>query len=457
MVDMASIVKRGNKYAVVYYEGEGSNKHQVWESGLSYTQAKARKAELNYLISKGTQVDSHNMTVSEFMKVFVEQYGQKKWTASTYQGNIGLLENYILPYFGHHKLRNVKTKTVDDFYDLLLNEAEPVANMGKPTRKHVTASVIRDVHKLLRCAFNKAIKWEYILKNPCVNATLPEYHEKEREFLTPTQLQIVLDYTDKPDDFDLYTMHCAIQLAFACCMRGGEIGGAEWNRFNFNDNTLFIDRVIDRIKKEFIDKLNKINIYYKFPNLMPGASTIIVLKDPKTKDSVRKAFVPEAVMQKLLRLREMQMKIKQELGDDGYIDYGLIICQANGRPIMTEHLNSKFKKVLEDLESAIPNHKNIVFHSLRHTSACVKLKLSNGDLKTVQGDGGWSSSKMITDRYSHIIEEDRKVLAEKMNNTFYKEMQGSQNKGLDAVIEVIRTDEELLRLVIEKLKTANNI
>ena len=35
-----------------------------------------------------------------------------------------------------------------------------------------------------------------------------------------------------------------------------------------------------------------------------------------------------------------------ELGDDGYMDYGLIICQANGRPIMTEHLNKRFKEVL---------------------------------------------------------------------------------------------------------------
>ena len=34
---MASIVKRGKTYSVVYYEGEGKNKHQVWESGLSYS------------------------------------------------------------------------------------------------------------------------------------------------------------------------------------------------------------------------------------------------------------------------------------------------------------------------------------------------------------------------------------------------------------------------------------
>ena len=45
---MASIVKRGKTYSVVYYEGEGSNRHQVWESGLSYSAAKSRKATIEY-------------------------------------------------------------------------------------------------------------------------------------------------------------------------------------------------------------------------------------------------------------------------------------------------------------------------------------------------------------------------------------------------------------------------
>lgn len=43
---MASIVKRGKTYSVAYSEGEGENRHQVWESGLSYSAAKSRKATI---------------------------------------------------------------------------------------------------------------------------------------------------------------------------------------------------------------------------------------------------------------------------------------------------------------------------------------------------------------------------------------------------------------------------
>ncbi len=42
---MASIVKRGTKFAVVYYEGEGNTKHQVWKSGLSLKEAEAFKSQ----------------------------------------------------------------------------------------------------------------------------------------------------------------------------------------------------------------------------------------------------------------------------------------------------------------------------------------------------------------------------------------------------------------------------
>ena len=357
---MASIVKRGKTYSVVYYEGEGSNRHQVWESGLSYSAAKSRKATIEYEKEQNTHVDHNDITVSEFLYEFIEKYGEKKWVASTYDGNVGLLENYVHPYWGDKKLRSIRTKTVDDFYHFLLNEAEPATNMGKPKREHISPSTIHDIHKVLRCAFNQAKKWEYIAKNPFLDATLPEHKEAKRDALTPEQLQRVLDFTDRTDIYDLYVMHCAIQLAFACCMRGGEVGGTQWERFSRSDQVLYIDRVIDRVDKKLIEKLPKMDILFRFPNLYPGTRTVIVLKQPKTEGSIRTVYIPETVAKKLEKLREMQMKLKLELGDDGYMDYGLIICQANGRPIMTEHLNKRFKEVLIGLNDPTINVDKLV-------------------------------------------------------------------------------------------------
>ncbi len=63
---------------------------------------------------------------------------------------------------------------------------------------------------------------------------------------------------------------------------------------------------------------------------------------------------------------------------------------------------------------------DVVFHSLRHSSVTYKLKLNGGDIKAVQGDSGHSQINMVTDVYSHIIDEDRRKNAELFENAFYK-------------------------------------
>lgn len=364
---MASIVKRGKSYSVVYYQGTGKKRQQVWESGLSYSTAKSRKTQIEHeqVTNTITTVDSKDMTVSEFLYEFIEKYGLKKWRASTYDGNNGLLENYVHPYLGDKKLRSIKTKTVDDYYHFLETEAEPATNMGRPMREHITAATIHDIHKVLRCAFNLAVRWEYISKNPFLNATLPEHHEKERVILEPEQILKVLEFTNRPEYYDYYLIHCAVLIAIGCTVRGGEIGGLQWDKINFEKQIILFDRAIDRVSKKNMD-MPKMNILFKFPNLYPGTKTMIVLKQPKSDDTIRNVDVPQSVLNALLVLKEMQDKLKKELGPDGYMDYNLTICQANGRPIMTEHLNKRFKEILTEMNDPDMDPQEIVFHSLRH-------------------------------------------------------------------------------------------
>ncbi len=87
-------------------------------------------------------------------------------------------------------------------------------------------------------------------------------------------------------------------------------------------------------------------------------------------------------------------------------DYGLPIGEAA--------IRKRFKKLIKD-----HNLPEVVFHSLRHTSVTYKLKLNGGDIKAVQGDSGHSQVNMVTDVYSHILDEDRKRNAELFEEAFY--------------------------------------
>jgi len=453
---MASIVKRGKTYSVVYNEGTGADRHQVWESGLSYTAAKARKVKLELEEVDNTHIDQNNITVAQFLDEFTEKYGTIKWVASTYDGNVGLLRNYVYPHWGDKKIKSIRTKTVDDFYHFLQHEAEPAANMGKPQREHITPSTVHDIHKVLRCAFNQAKRWEYIAQNPFLDATLPEHKEKKRQALTPEQLLRVLDFTDRPEYYDYYVLHCAIQLAFACCMRGGEVGGAQWQRLDMQDQVLYIDRVIDRVDKDLLKKLTKMNTLYTFPNLFPGARTAIVLKQPKTEGSIRNVYIPDTVIQKLSVLKRIQEEMRADFGEDGYMDCDLVISQANGRPIMTEHLNHRFKGVLSDMGADDIDVDDIVFHSIRHTSAGMKLKLSHGDLKTVQAEGGWNTPDMVTKRYAHIVDEDRRKLAVAMEKNIYgndkeKKIGEGLSPDLQTLMELAKSNPDLLTQFVQSI------
>ena len=62
---------------------------------------------------------------------------------------------------------------------------------------------------------------------------------------------------------------------------------------------------------------------------------------------------------------------------------------------------------------------NTAFHSLRHSSTTYKLKLNHGDIKATQGDTGHSQADMVTKVYAHILDEDRKVNAQKFESAFY--------------------------------------
>ena len=48
-----------------------------------------------------------------------------------------------------------------------------------------------------------------------------------------------------------------------------------------------------------------------------------------------------------------------------------------------------------------------------------KLKLNHGDLKATQGDTGHAEIDMITRIYAHILDEDRKINAQKFESSFY--------------------------------------
>ena len=45
--------------------------------------------------------------------------------------------------------------------------------------------------------------------------------------------------------------------------------------------------------------------------------------------------------------------------------------------------------------------------------------LSGGDIKGVQGDTGHAQASMVTERYAHILDDNRRINAERFQQQFY--------------------------------------
>ena len=224
---------------------------------------------------------------------------------------------------------------------------------------------------------------------------------------------------------------------------------------------VFIDKELARASKRAIEMLGQKDVYHIFTPLFPNTSTRVILKKPKTDSSIRKVWLPKTLAYILREWKNAQDELRGFLGDE-YQDYDLVVALPNGRPCEDRIILKEFEKLRE--KAGLPR---VVFHSLRHSSTTYKLKLNHGDLKATQGDTGHAEIDMITSVYAHILDEDRKINAQKFESAFYANPnlravrppeepmeQAPATLDLEALVEQLRQSPELANTLAALLSAA---
>ncbi len=449
---MAAIIKRGNKYAVVYrYADASGEEKQKWESFASKQDAKKRKAEVEDQILKGTLVPPCCDTLDSLMQDYIQSYGLNTWAVSTYESKLSLYKHYIQPLIGDKKLKDLTPRAMDKYFLALQKVKTVTVNHTKPKSEYVTPHTMLEIKKFLSSAFKQAVKWELMGRNPVANVNLPKYKKKEREIWTSEQIHTALDACE--DDM----LALAINLSFTCTLRVGEILGLTWDCINIapeaieaGEAFLIVNKELQRANRNCMEELSDKDIILKFPQVNPSNSTCLILKTPKTQSSVRKVFIPRSVADMLTARYQEILELKDLLGDE-FHDYNLVLCNTNGRPLETSYIQREMKKLIK--KTGLPK---VVFHSLRHSSITYKLKLNGGDMKSVQGDSGHAQMTMVAEVYSHIIDEDRKKNAERMEKAFYANNRSitndtSTDKSKQNTLNIEETRSQSKAEIIEKL------
>lgn len=262
--------------------------------------------------------------------------------------------------------------------------------------------------------FEQAVKWELMEKNPTDYASVPKAEYKKRDIWTAETLFQALELCEDE------RLKLCLNLAFACSLRMGELLGLTWDCVEISDEAIAegkayiqVNKELQRVSRDTLKKLDSKDVMLVFPPMSSRTTTVQVLKAPKTSSSVRKIFLPRTVAEMLIRWKEQQMETIEALGDE-YQDFDLVIAGPLGMPTEAGTINASFRTLIE--KNDLPR---VVFHSLRHSSITYKLKLNGGDVKAVQGDSGHAQVKMVTDVYSHILDDDRRNNARLFEEAFY--------------------------------------
>lgn len=405
---MASIVKRGKSYSVVHSIEVNGQKKQKWETYHTFEEAHRRKELLELCKQQRTIQESNGVeTVNQLMKEYVRLYGVQRWSLSTYQSNCGLIHHYILPFMGSMRLSELSPRVVAELYRRLLLQPKADFIYHKAHGRTVSACTLKSIHKLLHSAFEQAVLWEYVQKNPFQKAARPKAHPHPCKFLTPEEIRKFLNECGDA------TLALAVHLAFSASLRKGELLALTWSDIDFENQSLHVSKTLSRVSRDAIDALDGKDILFHFPTIRREPRTWLILKRPKTESSIRTIYLPDSILE-LLAAYRMSKTTPEYQSRTGEYGPELIFCYPDGRPIQESTLSKRFHFELDRLK--LPT---VSFHSLRHSSITYKLILSCGNIKAVQGDSGHAQAEMVTDLYGHVLDRSRRENAVRFERDFY--------------------------------------
>ena len=77
--------------------------------------------------------------------------------------------------------------------------------------------------------------------------------------------------------------------------------------------SIFVNKELQRVNRDALEKLDDKGVIMKFPAALSSTSTRLVLKEPKTKTSIRKVFLPKTVAEMLFARKKEIEELKNSL------------------------------------------------------------------------------------------------------------------------------------------------
>lgn len=307
-----------------------------------------------------------NITIEMFIPRYLE-IAKESLSPTTYEFYTSIINRFILPMLGHHKISEIKPVHVQAFISQLNNVKSAAPNVQKP----ISANTVKRYLCVLQSIFRLAIKLGMIVENPASaqKLTMKKPVKPEIDIFTKQEAAEMLAALEtEPLQFQVL-----IQLAIMTGARRGELVALKFSDFDRASNQVTIQRAAIKLSGEQAQ-----------------------IKPPKDYEIRTVSITPEMI-QLVQQLQQEKQRERQMLGSQWQGDEWLF-TQWNGEMMNPQTPTKQFSKFL-----ARHGFRHRKFHSLRHTSATLLL-YGGVSLKQVQGRLGHGDIE-TTNKYLHCLSE----------------------------------------------------
>ena len=362
--------KTGKWEVRTYYKDFTGEQRQKTKRGFD-TKHEALDWERAFKLQKEQAVD---MYFRDFVDIYVSDK-KPRVKHNTWLTKQHIIDTKIMPYFGKKKLSEIRTS------DIIAWQNE-IMKLTKDNGELLSKNYLKTIHNQLSAILNHAVNVYGLKVNVARKAgNMAKEEKKEMLFWTQEEYQSFVEcIADKEESY------MAFEILYWCGIRLGELLALTPADFNYDTNTLWINKSFQRLEGKDI------------------------ITDPKTPKSNRRIIMPEFLT---TEVREYINRL-----------YGI---RDKDRIFQ---ISKSFLHNEMDRGVKLSGVKRIRIHDLRHSH--VSLLINMGYSALAIGDRVGHEAVDITYRYAHLFPTVQTDMAEQLNlerNTILKQVKIKSREG----------------------------
>ena len=344
----------GTWYVMARYVNWKGERKQKCKRGFA-TKREAQEWERMFKLQTSSDLD---MSFEAFTELYINDV-KNRLKENTWLTKEHIIRTKILPYFGKLKISEISTKEIIAWQNEMLAYHDE-------KKKPYSQTYLKTLHNQLSAIFNHAVRYYELRSNPAAKVgNMGSEEHKEMLFWTKEEYKkFSFEMMDKPVSF------YAFEMLYWCGIREGELLALTPADFNFDKETVTINKSYQRLKGQD------------------------VITSPKTKKSNRTIKMPQFLCEEM----------KEYLG----MIYGL---KKKDRifTVTKSYLHHEM-----DRGAKAVGVKRIRIHDLRHSH--ISLLIDMGFSAVAIADRVGHESIDITYQYAHLFPSKQIEMAEKLDD-----------------------------------------